>query len=93
MLGSDGVISMAVPSTGAYGIEPGIICSLPVRTSGGSYEIVEGLEVPAFSQERIDKTVAELREEREAVKRARLRDGALSYDLDGLRAQVEEAQP
>jgi malate dehydrogenase len=67
VLGADGIISMAVPSTGAYGIEEGIICSLPVRTSGGSYEIVEGLEVPAFSQERIDKTVAELREEREAV--------------------------
>ncbi|HWV87265.1 MAG TPA: malate dehydrogenase [Capillimicrobium sp.] len=67
VLGSDGIVSMAVPSTGAYGIEPGIICSLPVRCSGGSYEIVEGLEVPPFSQERIDKTVAELREEREAV--------------------------
>ncbi len=65
--GADGVISMAVPSTGAYGIEEGIICSLPVRTSGGAYEIVEGLEIPAFSQERIDRTVAELREEREAV--------------------------
>jgi len=67
VLGADGLRSMAVPSTGAYGIEEGIICSLPVRCSGGSYEIVEGLDVPPFSQERIDRTVAELREEREAV--------------------------
>jgi malate dehydrogenase len=67
VLGADGLRSMAVPSTGAYGIEEGIICSLPVRTAGGSYEIVEGLEIPAFSQERIDRTVAELREERDAV--------------------------
>ncbi|HEU4656400.1 MAG TPA: malate dehydrogenase [Capillimicrobium sp.] len=67
VLGADGMRSMAVPSTGAYGIEEGVVCSLPVRCGGGSYEIVEGLEVPAFSQERIDKTVAELREEREAV--------------------------
>ncbi|MBX5440431.1 MAG: malate dehydrogenase [Solirubrobacteraceae bacterium] len=67
VLGSDGIVSMAVPSTGAYGIEEGVICSLPVRCSGGAYEIVEGLDVPAFSRERIDRSVAELREEREAV--------------------------
>jgi malate dehydrogenase len=68
MLGADGLRSMAVPTTGAYGIEPGIVASQPVRLPGnGVYEIVEGLEVPAFSQERIDKTMAELREEREAV--------------------------
>ena len=67
VLGADGLRSMSVPSTGAYGIEEGIICSLPVRCGGGSYEIVEGLDVPPFSQERIDKTVAELRAEREAV--------------------------
>ena len=56
-----------VPSTGAYGVPEGIISSFPVKTANGSYEIVEGLEVPEFSQERIDKTVAELQEEREAV--------------------------
>jgi len=67
VLGADGLRSMSVPTTGAYGIEEGVICSLPVRCGGGSYEIVEGLDVPPFSQERIDKTVAELREEREAV--------------------------
>jgi malate dehydrogenase len=67
VLGADGLRSMSVPSTGAYGIEEGIVCSLPVRCGGGSYEIVEGLDVPPFSQERIDRTVAELRAEREAV--------------------------
>src|SRR3954463_6028582 len=63
----DSWVSMAVPSTGAYGVPEGIISSFPVKTSGGSYEIVEGLDVPEFSQARIDKTVAELQEEREAV--------------------------
>jgi malate dehydrogenase len=61
-------ISMAVPSTGAYGVPEGIISSFPVRTKGGEYEIVEGLDVPEFSQERIDKTVKELTDERDAVK-------------------------
>jgi malate dehydrogenase len=68
MLGADGLRSMAVPTTGAYGIEPGIVASQPVRVPGGGvYEIVEGLEVPDFSQQRIEKTMTELREEREAV--------------------------
>jgi malate dehydrogenase len=68
VLGADGLRSMAVPTTGAYGIEEGIICSLPVRVSGGSYEIVEGLEVGEFAQGKIDATVNELKEERDAVK-------------------------
>jgi malate dehydrogenase len=61
-------VSMAVPSDGSYGVEEGIISSFPCRTAGGKWEIVQGLEVPAFSQERIDKTVGELVAEREAVK-------------------------
>jgi malate dehydrogenase len=69
MLGTgDEWISMAVPSTGAYGVAEGIISSFPVRTSDGGWEIVEGLDVPEFSQQRIDKTVAELTEERDAVR-------------------------
>lgn len=60
-------VSMAVPSTGAYGVPEGIISSFPVTTANGEYTIVEGLDVPEFSQQRIDKTVAELQEEREAV--------------------------
>ncbi len=60
-------VSMAVPSTGAYGIEPGIIYSYPCVCKDGDYTIVEGLDVDAFSRERMDATEAELREEREAV--------------------------
>jgi malate dehydrogenase len=68
VLGADGLRSMAVPTTGAYGLPEGLIASQPVRVTGdGSYAIVEGLEVPAFSQERIDRTIAELQEERDAV--------------------------
>jgi malate dehydrogenase len=66
--GADGLRSMVVPTTGAYGIEEGLQCSLPVRCSGGAYEIVEGLEIDPFAQEKIDKTVNELRGERDAVK-------------------------
>lgn len=60
-------VSMAVPSTGAYGIEPGIIYSYPCTCSGGDYSIVEGLDIDAFSREKMDATEAELREERAAV--------------------------
>src|ERR671917_208975 len=61
-------VSMAVPSPGAYGVEEGIISSFPCRTSGGEWEIVEGLDVPEFSQQRIDATVNELIGERDAVR-------------------------
>jgi malate dehydrogenase len=61
-------VSMAVASPGAYGVEEGIISSFPVRTRNGEWEIVEGLDVPEFSQERIDRTVNELKEERDAVR-------------------------
>jgi len=60
-------VSMAVPSTGAYGIAEGVIAGHPCRCKDGEYEIVEGLEVPEFSRERIDKTVEELNSERAAV--------------------------
>jgi malate dehydrogenase len=68
VLGSDGLRSMVVPTTGAYGIEEGLACSLPVRCTGGDYEIVEGLEITDFARSKIDKTVGELKEERDAVK-------------------------
>jgi malate dehydrogenase len=61
-------VSMAVPSPGAYGVEEGIISSFPVRCSDGQWQIVEGLDVPEFSRERIDRTVKELTEERDAVR-------------------------
>jgi malate dehydrogenase len=68
--GADGLRSMAVLSDGnPYGVEEGIISSFPCRLSGGSFEIAEGLEVGDFARERIDKTVGELKEEREAVQK------------------------
>ena len=60
-------VSMAIPADGSYGIEPGIIFSYPVRWSGGEYEIVQGLEIDDSSRERLNKTEAELREERAAI--------------------------
>src|ERR1700689_996212 len=61
-------VSMAVPSDGSYGVPDGLLCGFPVTTSGGAYEIVQGLEISDFSRGRIDATVAELRDEREAVR-------------------------
>jgi len=60
-------VSMAVPSDGSYAVPEGILSGFPVRCSGGSWEIVQGLEVDAFSRARIDASVAELLEERSAV--------------------------
>jgi malate dehydrogenase len=60
-------VSMGIPSDGSYGVAEGIISSFPVTTSGGRYEIVQGLDIDEFSQSRIDKTVGELVEERDAV--------------------------
>jgi malate dehydrogenase len=60
-------VSMAVPSDGSYGVDEGLISSFPCRCSAGEYEIVQGLDVPEFSQVRIDRTVNELKEERDAV--------------------------
>ena len=60
-------VSMAVPSDGSYGIEEGLIFSFPCTCENGDYSIVQGLEIPAFLKEKIDATVAELREERDTV--------------------------
>ncbi len=60
-------VSMGVPTDGSYGIEEGIVAGLPCRCSGGEWSVVEGLEVPEFSRGRIDASVAELRDERDAV--------------------------
>src|SRR3954451_17650464 len=69
ILGADGLRSMAVRSGGQYDVEVGLISSFPVRCSGGSYEIVEGLEVNDFARSKIDATVNELKEERDAVRK------------------------
>ena len=63
----DDWVSMGVPSDGSYGIAPGIIYSYPCRCKNGDYEIVQGLDIDAFSREKMDATDRELREERAAV--------------------------
>jgi malate dehydrogenase len=61
--------SVAVCSDGSYGIEKGLIASMPIRTlESGGWEVVQGVPVDAFSQGQIDVTINELKEEREAVK-------------------------
>ncbi len=68
-LGAEGLVSMAVPSDGSYGVAEGIVSSFPVRVSGdGTYKIEQGLEIGEFAQSKIDITVAELEGERDAVK-------------------------
>jgi malate dehydrogenase len=65
--GADGLRSMAVASDGSYGVAEGIISSFPVRCAGGTYEIVQDLEIGEFAQSKIDATVKELTDERAAV--------------------------
>jgi len=62
-------VSMAVPSDGSYDVDEGIISSFPCTCEGGSYSIVQGLEVNDFARGKIEATVNELREERDAVKK------------------------
>jgi malate dehydrogenase len=59
--------SAAVVSDGSYGVPEGLISSFPVVAKDGRFEIVQGLEIDDFSRERIDASVRELTEERDAV--------------------------
>jgi malate dehydrogenase len=61
-------VSMGIPSDGSYGVPEGLISSFPVTCTGGQYSIVQGLKLNAFSQKFVDASVAELMEERQAVK-------------------------
>jgi malate dehydrogenase len=61
-------VSMAVPSDGSYGVPEGLISSFPCVCKNGKYEIVQGLEIDAYSRGKIDASVAELEEERAAVR-------------------------
>jgi malate dehydrogenase len=63
----DDWVSMAVLSDGSYGVPEGLISSFPVTTKGGDWSIVQGLDINDFSRSRIDKSTAELAEERSAV--------------------------
>ncbi len=65
-------VSMAVFSDGSYGVPEGIVSSFPVTTKGGNWKIVQGLEIDEFSRGRIDKTTAELVDERSAVTELKL---------------------
>ncbi|MFD9488847.1 malate dehydrogenase [Streptomyces sp. NPDC059991] len=60
--------SMGIPSDGSYGVPEGLISSFPVTVKNGKYEIVQGLEINDFSRARIDASVQELKEERDAVR-------------------------
>ncbi len=68
-LGSNGKwVTMGIPSDGQYGIPKDVMFGFPVTTAGGEYKLVEGLAIDAFSQERINKTLAELQGEQDGVK-------------------------
>lgn len=62
-------VSMGIPSDGAYGVDEGLISGFPVTCSGGSYQVVQGLDLDDFSRSKLDATVNELKEERETIKR------------------------
>ncbi len=70
MLGTpdDDWVSMGVVSDGSYGVPEGLVSGFPCRCDGGEWKIVEDLEIPEFSRERIDATTGELGEERESVR-------------------------
>ncbi len=67
-LGTNGKwVTMGIPSNGDYGIPKDIMFGFPVTTANGKYEVVKGLEIDAFSQERINKTLKELQDEQAGV--------------------------
>jgi len=61
-------VSAGILSDGSYGVPEGLISGFPVTSSGGSWEIVQGLDIDDFSRGKIDASVAELTEERDAVR-------------------------
>jgi malate dehydrogenase len=61
-------VTMGVPSDGAYGIPAEVMYGMPVTCNGGHYQVIKGLEIDAFSRERMDLTLKELLEEQDGVK-------------------------
>ena len=61
-------VTMGIPSSGQYGIPDGMMFGFPVTCEGGEYKLVEGLAIDTFSQERITKTLDELKGEQDGVK-------------------------
>jgi malate dehydrogenase len=69
LLGTNGKwVTMGIPSDGSYGIPQGIIYGFPVTCSAGEYQMVKGLQIDEFSRSRMDATLKELEEERDAIK-------------------------
>jgi malate dehydrogenase len=68
-LGTQGKwVTMGIPSDGSYGIPNEVMYGYPVTCENGEYKIVQGLEIDAFSRERMDFTLKELLEEQDGVK-------------------------
>ena len=87
--GSNGKwVTMGVPSDGSYGIPADVMYGVPVTTANGEYTRVTGLEIDAFSREKMDATLKELEEERAAVASHELMDGstAPAHDCSALPA-------
>jgi len=61
-------VSMGLPSDGSYGIPEGVMYGYPATCSGGTYQIVQGLDVSDFSRARMQATLKELEEERDSIK-------------------------
>lgn len=68
VLGSDEWVTMGVPSDGSYGIPEGIVFGVPCECKGGSFKVIQGLEIDDYSRGKIDLTLKELLEEADAVK-------------------------
>jgi malate dehydrogenase len=68
VLGSEEWVTMGVPSDGSYGIPAGIVFGLPCECSGGTYRIIQGLDIDDYSRSKIDITLKELTDEADAVK-------------------------
>lgn len=60
--------SIAVCSDGAYGIDEGLICGLPIASDGTNWRVLQGFAIDDFAKSQIDKTVAELKQERDTVR-------------------------
>ncbi|HEV8262648.1 MAG TPA: malate dehydrogenase [Burkholderiales bacterium] len=69
LLGTNGKwVTMGIPSDGSYGIPEGTIYGFPVTCSAGRYQMIKGLEIDEFSRSRMDASLKELEEERDAIK-------------------------
>jgi len=68
VLGSDEWVTMGVPSDGSYGIPAGIVFGFPCECKGGSFKIIQGIEIDDYSRDKMNKTLKELTDEQDAVK-------------------------